>query len=166
MNPTLDPDRTTVLVPIHNGSPNVFAEPTRVSPLSSLLQHNAIKVVAAETELVLHPFCLPGNILIENASLTDPTAIEKQLALGEHVKKGQPLRLLLLSVILPPVTSYHQLGLIDTYISMWRHNINRGPNPDITQEIPAPPAFLLSGRSRSIDPTSSRKQGRTSTSAA
>lgn len=79
-------------VPIRNGSPNVFAEPTRVSPLSSLLQHNAIKVVTAETELVLHPFCLPGIILIENAGLTDPTAIEKQLALGEHVKKGQSLQ--------------------------------------------------------------------------
>lgn len=116
--------------------------------------------------LARHYFCLPGIMSIENANLTDPTAIEKQLALGEHVKKGQPLRLLLLSVILPPVTSYHQLELIDSYISMWRHNINRGPHPNITQEIPAPPAFLLSGRSRSIDPTSSRKQGRSSTSAA
>lgn len=71
--------------------------------------------------LARYDFCLPGIVSIENASLTDPTAIEKQLALGEHVKKGQPLRLLLLSVILPPVTSYHQLELIDTYISMWRH---------------------------------------------
>jgi hypothetical protein len=57
-----------------------------------------------------------------------------------------------------------KLKLIDTRMWSWRHNIDRGLNPDITQEIPASPAFLLSGRSRSIDPTLSRPSRRATSS--